>query len=167
MAQTIDLGYVKGVSMRVKGEWTTGTAYVNDEMYVDVVAYGGSVYSCKTSHSASASITPTNTTYWLKLASKGDTGAQGLQGLKGDTGEKGAQGIPGPKGDPGTNGATGAKGDTGAIGPQGPKGDTGATGTQGPKGDIGTTGAQGPKGADGKTPSFSINASGHLIATIE
>lgn len=39
------------------------------------------------------------------------------------------------------------------IGPQGPKGD---------KGDKGDTGAA---GADGKTPTFSINDSGHLIAT--
>lgn len=48
------------------------------------------------------------------------------------------------------------------VGPQGPKGDTGAQGPQGPKGDTGDTG---PAGADGKTPVFSINAEGHLIAT--
>ncbi len=74
---------------------------------------------------------------------------------------KGPQGAKGDKGDTGAAGAQGLKGDTGA---QGVKGDAGATGPQGLKGD---TGAQGPAGADGKTPSFSINAAGHLIATFE
>lgn len=66
--------------------------------------------------------------------------------------------FKGPKGDTGATGSQGPKGDTGLTGPQGPKGDTGATG---PKGDTGAT------GADGKTPSFSIDAAGHLIATYE
>ena len=73
-------------------------------------------------------------------------GATGAQGVKGDTGATGPQGPQGLKGD---TGATGAKG---------------ATGAQGPKGD---TGAQGPKGDTGAVPTFSINASGHLIATYE
>lgn len=54
------------------------------------------------------------------------------------------------------------------VGPQGPKGDTGAQGPQGnvgPQGPKGDTGDTGPAGADGKTPVFSINAEGHLIAT--
>lgn len=46
----------------------------------------------------------------------------------------------------------------GATGPTGAKGATGATGPQGPKGD---------KGDPGAVPTFSINASGHLIATYE
>lgn len=49
-------------------------------------------------------------------------------------------------------------------GAAGAKGDTGAQGAQGPQGAKGATGAA---GADGKTPMFSINASGHLIATYE
>lgn len=51
---------------------------------------------------------------------------------------------------------------------KGEKGDQGEQGIQGPKGDTGDTGPQGPAGAagtDGKTPTFSIDASGHLIAT--
>lgn len=167
MAQTIDLGYVKGVSLRVKGDWVTGTAYANDETYIDVVNYGGSAYACIKSHTASASITPADSTYWTVLASKGvkgETGATGAQGPKGDTGAKGEQGTAGAKGDTGAQGIKGEKGDTGATGPQGPKGDIGLTGVQGPKGDPG---AQGPKGEDGKTPTFAINASGHLIATFE
>ena len=48
------------------------------------------------------------------------------------------------------------------------KGDKGEQGIQGPKGDTGDTGPQGPAGAagaDGKTPTFTINDAGHLIAT--
>ena len=40
-------------------------------------------------------------------------------------------------------------------------------GAAGAKGATGATGATGPKGADGKTPTFSINEAGHLIATFE
>lgn len=64
--------------------------------------------------------------------------------------------FKGEKGDPGQDGQDGAKGDQGEQGIQGPKGDTGDTGPQGPAGAA---------GADGKTPTFSIDASGHLIAT--
>ena len=97
----------KGVSLRLKGTWTSGTAYANDSSYIDVVTYNGNTYGCVKSHTASSSILPTNTTYWTLLASKGATGATGPQGA---TGPRGPQG------------ATGAKGATGATGPQGPKG---------------------------------------------
>ena len=43
----------------------------------------------------------------------------------------------------------------------------GPTGAMGAKGSTGNTGPQGPAGTDGKTPTLSINASGHLIATYE
>lgn len=56
------------------------------------------------------------------------------------------------------------KGEKGDPGQDGAKGDQGEQGIQGPKGDTGETGPQGPAGADGKTPTFSIDASGHLIA---
>lgn len=72
--------------------------------------------------------------------------ADGWQNRGSFKGEKGEQG------DPGQDGAPGAKGDKGDQGIQGPKGDTGETGAA---------------GADGKTPTFSIDASGHLIATFE
>lgn len=101
----------KGVSFVVKGAWASGTAYVNNTTQIDVVTYNGSSYACKTSHTASPSILPTNTTYWTLIAQKGATGAKG---------DKGDTGATGPAG------ATGAKGATGATGPQGPKGDTGA-----------------------------------------
>lgn len=54
--------------------------------------------------------------------------------------------IKGVKGDPGAKGDTGAKGETGATG---------------------APGATGPKGDPGPVPTFTINASGHLIATYE
>lgn len=101
----------KGVSFVVKGAWASGTAYVNNTTQIDVVTYNGSSYACKTSHTASSSILPTNTTYWTLIAQKGATGAKG---------DKGDTGATGPAG------ATGAKGETGATGAQGPKGDTGA-----------------------------------------
>lgn len=67
----------------------------------------------------------------VKDGSKGDTGADGPQGLKGDTGPQGP------------------KGDTGMTGPQGPKGDKGDTGEQGP---------QGPAGSDATVTAASITA---------
>lgn len=48
------------------------------------------------------------------------------------------------------------------TGEQGPRGETGTTGPQGPPGPKGD---KGDKGDIGPTPTFSINAEGHLIAT--
>lgn len=78
-----------GVSMVSKNAWVTATAYVNNTTQIDIVTYNGSSYACKTSHTSSASILPTNATYWTCIAQKGDTGAQGI---KGDTGATGATG---------------------------------------------------------------------------
>ena len=86
--------YIKGtngVSMRNKGTWASGSEYVNNSSYIDVIYYAanGCSYSCKTSHTASSSILPTNTAYWNLLAEKG------AKGDKGDTGLTGAQGLRG------------------------------------------------------------------------
>jgi len=83
-----------GVSMRNKGTWASGTAYVNNSSYIDVVYYAsnGCSYSCIKSHTASSSILPTNTTYWSLIAEKGATGPKGD---KGATGAQGAQGVRG------------------------------------------------------------------------
>lgn len=43
-------------------------------------------------------------------------------------------------------------------------GDTGPRGPQGEKGDTGPQGLQGPKGDNGISPTFLINAEGHLLA---
>lgn len=165
----------KGVSMRLKGAWSSTTAYVNDSNYIDLVTSGGNTYACKVSNTNQA---VTNTTYWELIAQKGNTGATGPQGAKGATGATGATGPQGPKGD---TGATGPQGPTGATGTTptikagtvttGAAGTSasvtastsgttttfsftiprGATGPQGPQGNTGATGPQGPTGAKGAT----------------
>lgn len=117
----------KGDSFTWKGSYNAATNYT----VRDVVSYNGNSYVMKVD--AAAGTVPTNTTYWDLMSQKGDTGAQGPQG------------IQGPKGDTGPQGPQGLKGDTGATGPQGPQGVKGDTGPQGPQG------IQGVKGADGKT----------------
>lgn len=89
----------KGVSFVVKGAWASGTAYVNNTTQIDVVTYNGSSYACKTSHTASPSILPTNTTYWTLIAQKGATGA------KGDKGDRSGRGHRCEGGDRGNGGA--------------------------------------------------------------
>lgn len=165
----------KGVSMRLKGAWSSTTAYVNDSNYIDLVTSGGNTYACKASNTNQA---VTNTTYWELIAQKGNTGATGPQGPQGTTGAKGATGATGPAGATPTIKAgtvtTGAAGTNAAVTastsgttttfnftiPRGATGTIGATGPQGPKGDKGDTGLQGPagaKGADGLTTSVTVN----------
>lgn len=79
-----------------KGAWSGATAYVAG----DAVTSNGSSYRCKLAHTNQA---PPNVTYWDLLASKGDTGATGAQGIQGATG---AQGPAGATGSSGANGAT-------------------------------------------------------------
>lgn len=119
MARELDLGSVMGptgktgVSLRLKGAWASGTAYVNDTSNIDVVTYNGSTYGCIKSNTASTTITPTNTTYWQVLAAKGDTGGVGPKGDTGNTGSTGATGSVGPQGKTGAMGATGSAGEDG------------------------------------------------------
>lgn len=168
----------KGVSMRLKGAWSSTTAYVNDSNYIDLVTSGGNTYACKVSNTNQA---VTNTTYWELIAQKGNTGATGPQGATGATGATGPQGPTGAAGTTPTikagtvtTGAAGTsasvtastsgttttfsftipRGATGATGAQGPKGDTGATGATGPQGATGATGATGPQGPQGVTPTI-------------
>ncbi|WP_061297543.1 collagen-like protein [Clostridium botulinum] len=100
----------KGVSMRLKGAWSSSTAYVNDGSYVDLVTSGGNTYACKASNTNAV---VTDTSKWELISSKGTTG------------ERGATGAQGPKGDAGAKGATGDRGPQGAQGPKGDKGDSG------------------------------------------
>jgi hypothetical protein len=96
---------------------------------------------------ASATITGTSPSQVLNLVlPKGDTGAQGAQGIQGATGPVGATGATGPQGATGPTGPQGPTGLTGAQGPQGIMGPQGLQGLQGQKGDTGATGAQGPTG---------------------
>lgn len=117
--------------------------------------------------------------YWIKTASKGDTGAtpnlqmgtvktlepeeaakatitgtaeEPILNLQLPKGKQGDKGEKGEKGDKGDTGEKGEKGDTGATGPQGlqgPRGLKGDTGAQGAQGIPGDTGATGPKGDTG------------------
>lgn len=64
----------KGVSMRMRGEWTAGTEYVNNAEYIDLVTYRGSLYGCTASHEASGEMNTTDKDYWICLAEKGETG---------------------------------------------------------------------------------------------
>ena len=82
----------KGVSMRLKGAWASGVAYVNDGSYIDIVTSNGNTYGCIKSHTSSSSIGVTNTTYWQVLAQKGATGATGAKGDTGATGPAGKDG---------------------------------------------------------------------------
>ena len=165
----------KGVSMRLKGAWSSTTAYVNDSNYIDLVTSGGNTYACKVSNTNQA---VTNTTYWELIAQKGATGPQGAKGATGATGATGPQGPKGDTGATGPQGPTGATGTTptikagtvttGAAGTSAsvtastsgttttfsftiPRGATGATGPHGPQGNTGATGPQGPTGAKGAT----------------
>ena len=93
-------------------------------------------------------------------ATKGLTGTPALRGRQ----------APRPPGHQGVS-ATGPQGPQGAAGATGAKGATGATGPQGPTRAGRRERRDRPCGAwwerTGKTPTFSINASGHLIATYE
>lgn len=78
----------KGVSMRLKGPWSSSIAYVNDGSYIDLVTSGGNTYACKISHTNQP---VSNTTYWeliSKKGDKGDTGAMGPIGPQGRPGEE-------------------------------------------------------------------------------
>jgi len=59
-----------------KGTWASGTNYIIG----DIVFYStnGCSYICKSSHTSSSSIVPTNTTYWDKIADKGEKGDRGF-----------------------------------------------------------------------------------------
>lgn len=161
----------KGVSMRLKGAWSSTTAYVNDSNYIDLVTSGGNTYACKASNTNQA---VTNTTYWELIAQKGNTGAtgpQGPQGVKGDTGAQGPTGATGAAGatptikagtvttgNAGTNASVTAStsGTTTTFNFTIPRGDTGAKGA---------TGATGPAGKDGTTPHIGSNGNWYVGST--
>ncbi|MEJ1937798.1 hypothetical protein WDZ92_47005, partial [Nostoc sp. NIES-2111] len=138
------------VSLRSRGEWTSSTAYVTDEL----VFYGGSTWRAKQPVPSQLAPGLGSDAYWELFAtasSGGDTGAgpgSGETGATGETGPAGPTGATGAQGDPG---ATGAVGPTGAQGEVGPTGATGETGAAGAPGAIGATGATGETGAQGET----------------
>lgn len=64
----------KGTSYKNQGIWTSNKAYKCDSSQIDTVNYSGAMYGCIKSHTSSASITPVNATYWVKMAAQGDPG---------------------------------------------------------------------------------------------
>lgn len=77
--ETGDTG-LTGVSMRNRGEWTTGQSYTKGTTggtYIDVVTLDGNTYMCNTSHTSSNANKPPNATYWVLAAQEGATGATG------------------------------------------------------------------------------------------
>jgi hypothetical protein len=86
-----------GLSINWKGDWSNLSSYsVNDAVSYQGVSYIAIIESIDR--------LPTNTTYWDKMADKGDTGDTGLEGSKGDKGDTGDTGLQGPKGDTGDTG---------------------------------------------------------------
>jgi len=100
------------------GEWNNSATYQPN----DLVTYKGSTWRAKLTNTG-ASLS--NTTYWEKFASKGDTGADGAKGATGPAGPVGPAGPTGPKGKTGAAGPVGAQGPTGPQGSQGPQGPQG------------------------------------------
>ena len=71
------------VRITPKGQWDDQTAYT----FLDLVTDGGSSYLAR--QDAPAGTVLTSTSYWLLIASKGDTGEQGTQGEQGPAGNDG------------------------------------------------------------------------------
>jgi len=154
-----------------KGAWDNSVPYIAQ----DAILYQGETYVARIN--VSAGITPTNTTYWQKVAQKGANGADGTDGVQGPTGPEGDAGATGPQGPQGTTGLApehawlgtelrfrnpngtwaaytdlvGPQGVEGPQGPQGTKGDSGNTGPVGPEGPQGPQGLQGIQGIQGDT----------------
>lgn len=92
----------KGMNWR--GAYAAATNYVRD----DVVSSGGASYILIVDNSVG--VTPTNTTNWQPVATRGSTGttgATGPAGPKGDTGDAGPQGVAGVDGEDGEQGPVG------------------------------------------------------------
>ena len=124
---TNDSGYITSIPREyVTESELNAKGYATEDFVTDSInqasVSGGYVHP--TTHPASMIVFTDGETFQNKLdagtlkGEKGDTGAQGPQGLKGEKGDTGAQGPQGLKGE---------KGDTGAQGPQGLKGSDGLT----------------------------------------
>lgn len=72
------------------GKWVSSTAY----KFQNLVTYNGDLYLCLKDHQAATTVTPTNTTYWIKTSSKGEKGDVGLNAtFKGNWNSKTAYAI--------------------------------------------------------------------------
>lgn len=170
MATTLDLGNVVGP----KGEkGSDGATWLNGAA-VPTAAQGkdGDFYLNTANYDLYNKVSGT----WNKTGNiKGATGPAGPPGTDGENGTNGTNGKDGAPGAKGADGATILFGTT-APTTQGKNGDaflntanfdlyTKASNAWTKAGNI--KGATGAKGDPGAVPTFSINASGHLIATYE
>jgi hypothetical protein len=170
---SVDLG------VSFQGAYAVGTAYTVGQS----VSYSNILYVCI--QDGAGQQPDTATTYWSKITSKGDAGAQGATGADG---LDGAEGATGPQGSAGPQGVAGVDGDAGGqifnvAGPADPDNttpggsdgdhclklsdgsmweriagtwtDTGVV-MKGSQGDTGATGSQGATGAQGDTGSQGI-----------
>ena len=70
---------------RVRPNWMGAYSALTTYAVLDAVTYNGSSYIMKTV-APSAGYVPTNTTYWVVLAEKGEAGTTGATGATGATG---------------------------------------------------------------------------------
>lgn len=172
----IKIGRVR-ISMR--GAWSNATTYIA----LDAVSYNGSSYVAV--QDVPTGTVPTNTTYWMLIAAKGDQGIQGPVGPMWFTGVSNPSSAAGVVNDLHLNTSTGdvfkktgastwtlqgnIKGPQGQQGVQGNQGIQGNEGPQGPQGNTGATGPAGPPnslsigsvvtGSAGSTASASVTGS--------
>ncbi|MHB9139403.1 MAG: hypothetical protein ACYC4Q_08370, partial [Victivallaceae bacterium] len=96
-----------GIGYAPQGAWSSTTTYALN----DSVTYQGSLYASL--QAANLNYAPSaNPAWWIKVVSKGPTGATGAQGPAGSTGATGPQG---PQGETGATGPAGADGADGII----------------------------------------------------
>ncbi|MDD4706585.1 MAG: hypothetical protein PHS24_05210, partial [Bacilli bacterium] len=87
----IDNGQQAITALDEVNEFIVMESYDNSKTYkpLNKVSYLGSTYQCILETMGNI---PTNTTYWILCASKGDKGEQGIQGIQGEQGVKGDKG---------------------------------------------------------------------------
>jgi len=156
--QTLSLVLPKG-DTGAAALWNFRGAYSGGEEYAvgDVATFNDETWYRINANGGNVGDTPSEGTFWTRLAAKGGVGSTGATGPQGLTGPAGATGSTGPQGDQGATGPQGPQGLTGpagATGSTGPQGDRGATGPQGPQGLTGPAGATGSTGPQGIAGSF-------------
>jgi hypothetical protein len=90
----------------------TGTAYAPENIYTPYdyldVAYNGAHYVYRPDANPSSGHAPPDPLYWILIASDGQPGPAGPQGLTGEQGPPGPQGLAGATGAPGPAGSASA-----------------------------------------------------------
>lgn len=111
------VGPIGPAGLTFRGTWSSTTDYV---LHDAVYSNGASWFA---QADPAVGDVPGTANTWVPLAimgqkgDKGDTGSQGIQGVKGDTGSQGIQGVKGDTGSQGTQGIQGIQGVKGDTGP--------------------------------------------------